>query len=102
MVAKQSAYLKKVMAQIEREQKENSGKILQMGMDVAVVALNRSFGFGPERLNRFREMYQTVWDEYADMISADGDDTEYAYAKMDEVLKQICGEYYTPREARYG
>lgn len=103
-MAKQSAYLKRLQEQKEREQRRSNVHALQMGMDVAVLPLNRAFGFGPERLNRFREMYQTVWDEYSDLISVNAKDDpscEYAYAKMDKALMEICGEYYTPRELRY-
>ena len=103
-MAKQSAFLKRLQAQAEIEQRRSNVHALQMGMDVAALALNRAFGFGPERLNRFREMYQSVWDEYSDLISANARDDpacEYAFAKMDAALREICGDYYTPREERY-
>lgn len=100
-MAKQSGYLKRLQAQKEAEQRKSNVHALQMGLDVAVIALAREFGFGPERLNRFRNMYQTAWDEYVDLINNDTDDLTYAYAKMDDALKAVCGEYYTPREIRY-
>lgn len=100
-MAKQSAYLKRLQAQKEAEQRKSNVHALQMGLDVAVLALAREFGFGPERLNRFRNRYQEVWDEYTDLISGDTDDLDYAYAKMDDALKAVCGEYYSPREQRY-
>ena len=99
---KKSGYLAKLQARQERELQEARVYALQMGLDVGILALANEFGFGAERLNRFRNRYQEIWDEYQDIINGDSADCEYAFAKMDEALKAVCGEYYAPREERYG
>ena len=99
---KKSGYLAKLQARQERELQEARVYALQMGLDVGILALANEFGFGAERLNRFRNRYQEIWDEYQALINGDSADCEYAFAKMDEALKDACGEYYAPREERYG
>lgn len=101
-MAKQSGLLKRMQAQREAEQMKSNVYVLQMGMDITTLTLAREFGFGPERLNRFRNRYQSVWDEYQALINGDSADCEYAFAKLDEALRAVCGEYYAERSERYG
>ena len=51
------------------------------------VALNEEFGFGAERLVRFKEAMEKVIEEYG--LLASGADTEYADAKLEEAFKRI-------------
>lgn len=43
-----------------------------------------------------------VYEAYADLWNADTQDTEYSRGKLDQKLKQICGDYFVPWEERYG
>lgn len=77
---------------------------LQQAQDMAVIALNQAFGFGPERTKKFVEAFNGIFEMYADMAIEDakGDaDIEYTRVKLDEVLKEACGESFVPWEERY-
>ena len=78
---------------------------IQQCADMMLIAAHEAFGFGPERLRRLMETYQTVFDEYADMALEDGQtdkDIEYTKGKLDRALKSICGDWFVPWEERYG
>lgn len=74
----------------------------QIMIDCTLIALNKEYGFGAERLKRFVATLLSIYAEYADLWNSDTADTEYARAKLDARLKQICGEYFQPWEERYG
>lgn len=77
---------------------------LQQAQDMAVIALNQAFGFGPERTKKFVEAFNGIFEMYADMAIEDakGDaDIEYTRVKLDEVLKEACGDNFVPWEERY-
>ena len=77
---------------------------LQQAQDMAVIALNQAFGFGPERTKKFVEAFNGIFEMYADMALEDakGDaDIEYTRVKLDEVLKEACGDNFIPWEERY-
>ena len=40
--------------------------------------------------------------EVADLVQSDTPDKEYSIAKFEELVKQVCGDRYSPREVRYG
>lgn len=75
----------------------------QETIDIAMDALNRIEGYGPERNKRFLDVFNAACEEHADLWDADADDKEreYAKAKFEERMKAICGKYYAPREVRY-
>jgi hypothetical protein len=77
---------------------------LQQAQDMAVIALNQAFGFGPERTKKFVEAFNGVFEMYADMAiedAKDDADIEYTRVKLDEVLKEACGESFIPWDERY-
>lgn len=77
---------------------------LQQAQDMAVIALNQAFGFGPERVKKFVEAFNGIFEMYADMAIEDakGDaDIEYTRVKLDEVLKEACGDNFVPWDERY-
>ena len=77
---------------------------LQQAQDMAVIALNQAFGFGPERVKKFVEAFNGIFEMYADMAiedAKDDADIEYTRVKLDEVLKEACGDNFTPWEERY-
>lgn len=78
---------------------------IQQCADMMLIAANEALGLGSERLHKLLLAYQAVFDQYADMAIADGrddPDIEYTRAKVDQKLRQICGEWFRPWEERYG
>lgn len=73
----------------------------QLMCDLAFIALNRCFGFGPKRLTEFANALRDLFDEYADLWNGDTYDTEYSRAALDAKLKQIFGDDFHPWEQRY-
>lgn len=78
--------------------------LLQMCCDSALIAANDVFGAGPVRAKRFQDVFQRTVNEIAKM-TVDGakDDEEIVYVKdkLDQRLKQICGDEFRPWEERY-
>ena len=62
----------------------------------AAIALNREFGFGAERIARFRDALDKTLVEYG--VEQDNNDTEYADATLEEAYLRIMGEYYKEEE----
>ena len=91
------------IAQIRKETFLNSQHFTrQLVLDQAAIILNRDFGFGAERLQRFNAAMVEIYGEYADLWNADTADVEYSKATMDAALKQIYGDLFLPWEVRYG
>ena len=74
----------------------------QMMIDITMIALNKEFGFGADRLKRFIKTLLGVYGEYADLWNSDTPDTEYAKAALDAKLRQILGDDFEDWEERYG
>lgn len=70
-------------------------------LDQASIVLNREFGFGAERLQKFNAAMVELYGEFADIMNADTKDIEYSKATMDAALKQIYGDSFIPWEVRY-
>ena len=73
----------------------------QLCLDQASIVLNREFGFGAERPQRFNAAMVQIYGDYADIWNGDTKDVEYAKAKMDGALQQIYGDLFLPWEVRY-
>ena len=73
---------------------------LQWGFDLAVIALNREFGFGEDRIKRFAERMQEVQSEYNDAVAAT-DESDVKRVLMDRELEAIYGELQYSFEERY-
>lgn len=98
-----------MLAKLEaRHQAELSAARLfavQQSKDIMLIAANVAFGFGPDRAKKLGDAFDEVWREYAAMTVNDAkDDKEiwYTKAKIDDLLKDICGEHFVPWEERYG
>lgn len=79
------------------------GFTLQQALDMAIITLNRSFGFGPERNRKFGEDFMATFREYARACVDDGkDDEEIVYTKslVDRALEAALGEII-PFDERY-
>lgn len=73
---------------------------LQWGFDLAVIVLNREFGFGEERIKRFAERMQEVQSEYNDAVAAT-DESDVKRVLMDRELAAIFGKLEYTFEERY-
>ena len=90
-MAKPNAYARKLTAAksaISYAEKQNIiRRCINTIFFASAVALNEQFGFGAERIMRFKEAMEKIVDEYGAL--ADGADTEYADAKLEEAFKRI-------------
>ena len=67
-------------------------RILTTIRQAEAVALNNEFGFGAERIARFRDALDHTIIEYG--VELDNNDAEYADANLEEAYLRIMGEYY--------
>ena len=101
-MAKRNALVDRI-GQIHKETFLNAQHFTrQLVLDQAAIILNREFGFGAERLQRFNAAMVEIYGEYADLWNADTADVEYSKATMDTALEQIYGDLFLPWEVRYG
>lgn len=103
-MSKPNTFLTKMEAAYQRKLNRDRELTVQQCQDLTMIALNRAFGFGPERLHQFAAAYGQVWEDYAELTVTDSEDDKsivYTKAKVDEVLKRICGPYFIPFDERY-
>lgn len=74
----------------------------QMCIDAAFMAAADKFHMGQTRCEAFGQSMVNYINEIVTIMHGDTDDAQYAKAKIDERLKQICGEKFDPWEVRYG
>lgn len=96
-----NAYAAKLQAQRVRlrnsERAELIHRILTTVYQASAVALNEQFGFGAERISRFRDAMEQTIIEYGAML--DDVDADYADGKLSKRYEQIMGdEAYYPTE----
>lgn len=108
-MAKPSYLLRKVKAQSEAKYDYLFRKKIMMTMqlvqDAAFLAAADVFQMGPGRCEPFGAAIQTYVNEIARMMDIDQcGDAEYVYTreKVDQRLRQICGDKFEPWEVRYG
>lgn len=73
----------------------------QLCMDLTAVVLNREFGFGADRLQRYNAAMVEMYGEYAECWNKDTVDLEYAKANIDGALRQIFGDRFEDWDKRY-
>lgn len=104
-MAKHNAWLTQMQAkQAVREQQARLFAI-QQAKDMMLIAAGDAFGFGPERAKRLADAYDKAFMDYANMTLTDAKDDKqiwYTKGKIDDRLREICGEYFVPWEERYG
>ena len=106
---KKNTYLQLQQARKEiqelRQQLEiMKGFTLQQALDIARIALNLEFSFGPKNNARFKERFISTFLAYARMCVDDSKDDpsiEYTWAKLDRLLEVACGKDEPPHEVRY-
>ena len=89
-----NAYAAKLQAQrVRLQNKERTDLIQQILTTVyqaSAVALNEQFGFGADRISRFRDAIERTIIEYGAIL--DSTDAEYADCKLEERYKQIMNQ----------
>ena len=70
--------------------------------DMAVLALHRAFGFGPDRCKRFMTELNQVAQEVGELVDGDTKDGMFAIARFEACLQEAEGPYYASRSERYG
>lgn len=81
-----------------------SQSLQQEVMDAAFMAANDVLKMGPGRCEEFGRRVILYRNEISNLINSDAKDDPdivYAKAKIDERLKQICGDKFEPWEVRY-
>lgn len=77
---------------------------IQQAKDMMLIAAGDALGFGPERAKRLSDAFDKAFTDYATLTLDDAKsdkDIWYTKAKIDERLKQVCGEHFVPWEERY-
>lgn len=103
-MAKVSSFAKKIQMQAAAKAEVHRRFALQQAQDMACIALNDAFGFGPERCERFVIAFGKIFTEYADLCIEDAkSDSEIIYtkAKVDDMLRRAMGDKLVPFDERY-
>lgn len=82
----------------------SKGMTIQQCIDMAQIALNLEFNFGPVYNARFEKRFREVFVDYAELCVTDGaDDEEIIYTKavLDRQLTAAVGENVLPFDERY-
>ena len=69
--------------------------------EMAAMALNRAFGFGPERNKRFLDALNEVLHDTINCSETDTRDREYTEEKYEQEFRRVSGRYYVDRATRY-
>lgn len=108
-MAKPSYLLRKVTAQSEAKYdylfRKKIVMAMQMVQDAAFLAAADVFQMGPGRCEAFGVAIREYMNDITKMMDTDqGDDAKYVYTreKVDQRMKQICGDKFVPWEVRYG
>lgn len=109
--AKENIFLREIIrakeeeiAQLKADMVTIKGFTLQQALDMACIELNKEFGFGPDRNEKFAAGFHNVFVDYAEMCVADGaedDDIWYTQEKLDGALRAAVGENLVPFMERY-
>ena len=97
-------YLKKLQIQKAVEMREQRLHTIAFCADAAILAANEIFQRKGKKLVEFFEAYVKYAHEIAEMTIEDakGDKSlEYTKTKVDERLKELLGEDFTPWEVRH-
>lgn len=101
---KRSGYIQRIQRDVNRQLSESRSIHTQMCLDAAMIAANEVFNMGPTRAKAFADAFSSSLNEIATMTVQDGKSDKqlwFTKTKLDERLKQICGENFQPWEERY-
>lgn len=76
---------------------------MQYALDIASVVMNQEFGFGQDRLRRFSEAFDKLFQEIQAESRSDRDDKDrwYSEQKFEDAMMKAWGKFYEPRSVRY-
>lgn len=97
-----SGMLDRLRARHEAELRLTRLAVRQDTADMAVLALHRPFGFGPDRCKRFMTELNQVAREVGELVDGDTKDGMFAIARFEACLQEAEGPYYASRAERYG
>lgn len=84
---------------MEPEKADLIHRVLTTIYQASAVALNEQFGFGSDRISRFRDAMEQTIIEYGAML--DDVDADYADGKLSKRYEQIMGDdAYYPAEQK--
>ncbi len=95
---------KQQIAVLAHEVERMKGFTLQQSLDMALITLHNSFGFGPDRCAKFEQDFRATFMDYAQRCVDDShDDDEIVYTQecLDRDLRAACGEGILPFRERY-
>ena len=88
-----NAYAAKLAAKRQHLRAEERSELVHRLMTTiyqsAAIALNEEFGFGTDRITRFRDAMERIIIEYGALM--DGTDVDYADGKLEQRYKAIMG-----------
>ena len=97
-----NAYAKKLQAVMDTRLARQQMIDMQMAKDAALIAAAEVFHMGPARTPAYSAAFDQAIHDIAAMTVEDTKDMEYTKTKLDQRLRQICGEHFVPWEERYG
>lgn len=97
-----NAYARKLQIAMEAKAARREMTALQMAKDAALLAAAEVFHMGPGRVPAYSAAFDAALHDIAKMTVEDTKDMEYTKTKLDQRLRQICGEHFVPWEERYG
>lgn len=97
-----NAYAKKLQAVMDTRLARQQMIDMQMAKDAALIAAAEVFHMGPGRTPAYSAAFDQALHDIAAMTVEDTKDMEYTKTKLDQRLRQICGEHFVPWEERYG
>lgn len=105
-MAKKSAWLQQRQDEMKDNMRTAQFSNERQSLDAIIIALNREFGFGADRINRFIDAYIYERKAMADLFLRDrwvDKDKELTYSKekSDRILREIMGQDYPAFGERY-
>lgn len=97
-----NAYAKKLQAVMDTRLARQQMIDMQMAKDAALIAAAEVFHMGPGRTPAYSAAFDQAIHDIAAMTVEDTKDMEYTKTKLDQRLRQICGEHFVPWGERYG
>lgn len=97
-----NAYAKKLQAAMDTRLARQQMIDMQMAKDAALIAAAEVFHMGPGRTPAYSAAFDQALHDIAAMTVEDTKDMEYTKTKLDQRLRQICGEHFVPWGERYG
>lgn len=73
----------------------------QVFADIGQIAHKESLEEDGGSIESYVNHLGALYEEFCVIWNADAEDREYAITKLDQRLREVCGDYYQPIEERY-